>query len=192
MKFRVTALLVIILCAWTVRAQAAEPLFFADFNSGPRPEFSESRLFRLDKAKVLGIFNNKNRKLPGGTVLTLDHLPTGKPLELTFDLYLIGNWESRGQSLSDSFTVHADDEQVLLLNQFPCKINNNDEAQAVDSLGLITIRDHTLGYWMVPVNVEIPAALVADGKVEIRFHARLTGQGTEFWALDNVRVTVAN
>ncbi|AGW12201.1 hypothetical protein [Megalodesulfovibrio gigas] len=169
----------------------ATDLFFADFQSGVPAQFSEKAVFRLDNIKALGLFNNKNRKRPSGVTLTLEQLPAGKPLELRFDLYLVGNWESRGQRLSDRFTVHANEQQVFLLDQFPCKILNNDETQTVDALGMVVVKEHVLGYWKVPVRVDLPAALVKDGALELDFYAKLTGKGTEFWALDDVRVRVA-
>ncbi|MCA1985965.1 MAG: hypothetical protein LDL27_05765 [Desulfovibrio sp.] len=195
MAVRLYAVVLTLACfvaAWCPAPAWAEDLFFADFQSGVPTQFSETPITRLDDIKALGLFNNKNRKRPAGTTLTLEHLPAGKPLELSFDLYLVGNWESRGQRLFDRFTVHANQQQILLMDQFPCKILNNDETQAVDSLGLVVVKDHVLGYWKVPVRLDIPASLTAGGTLKLDFHARLTGKGTEFWALDNVRVRVAD
>lgn len=166
----------------------AGDIFFADFQRAPNPAFSEQPYTSLDDIRVLGLFNNKNPKRPSGTELTLSGVPAGAALEMRFDLYLVGHWESSG-SMADTFRVKAGGDTILEMKKFPCKIRDNDEVLTEGALGLVQVKDHTLGYWHVPVSLAIPPQAVKNGVLEISFYGVLSGKGTEFWALDNVRVS---
>lgn len=141
----------------------------------------------LEEHKVKGLMNSRSDKWNNWARLSLEGLEK-KPVTLTFDLFYVGRWESGGD-LADWFNVEANDEEVLRVTEFPCKLVGGDESQPVDHDGTVLLRGRrTLGFWIETHTVTIPAKLVDDGDLELRFFAELSGRKTEYFALDNVRI----
>ncbi|TVM14843.1 hypothetical protein DPQ33_16595 [Oceanidesulfovibrio indonesiensis] len=154
-----------------------------DFQPGPK--------FRVDGTPVLGLFNSKNPSWDRETTLTLTGLPEGKRVVLQYDLYMIGEWESSGK-FKDRYYVHIPDgPTVYEQTDFPCELAQfGIEESAIGNDGFVVVKRHTLGYWIQPTTVVIPASAVQNGTVKVIFYADLSGRGTEFMAMDNFKVFV--
>jgi hypothetical protein len=173
-------------------ALAAGELFSFDFENGVPEAWSAGRTFDLDQGKTLGLFNSRNPKTPAATTLRLGGLPAGKPVRLTFDLVLIGSWDSEGE-LADLFSVISSKGTVLLdLTAFPCKIEGDNEEKPIGNTGLCKVpaSSRLLGYWVLPQAIEIAPSEIADGRLELTFKGVTSARKVEFWALDNVRVSL--
>ncbi len=154
-----------------------------DFQPGPK--------FRIDKYAVLGLFNRMNRDWPADTTLTLTGLPEGKRVVLKYDLFIIGEWETTGK-FSDNYYVYVPEgPTVYEQGEFPCELAQfGMEMTAIGNEGFVQVDDKTLGYWIQPTTVVVPASAVKNGTLKVTFHPDLSGTGTEFMAMDNFKVFV--
>lgn len=162
-----------------------------DFEGGPAPAWQPDKRLSIGANHVLGVFNNRNPRHPPGTRLTLHGLAAGAPLTLTFDLFLIGTWDSGGE-LADRWELRAGDGPPLLtLTAFPNAFSDPDETLPVGNSGWVTLYGQPRAYWVVRQSVIIPPDRFADGNLVLTFSAAVTGRRTEFWALDAVEITPA-
>lgn len=162
-----------------------------DFEGAATPEWQPNKCLTIDANRVLGVFNNRNPRHPPGTRLTLQGLPVGTPLTLTFDLFLIGTWDSGGE-LADRWQLRAGDGPPLLnLTAFPNAFSDPDETLPVGNSGWVTLYGQPRAYWVVRQSVTIAPDRFPDGNLVLSFSAAVTGRRTEFWALDAVAITPA-
>lgn len=171
-----------------VPALAESELFRSDFESGVPGAWSAGREYPLEGGTALGLFNSRNPKTPAATTLTLSGLPAGVPLRLTFDLVLVGSWDSEGE-LADSFSlVSGKGTELLDLRSFPCKIEGDDEEKPIGNTGRCKVpaSSRLLGYWVVPQSVTIVPSEIENGKLSLTFKGKTSARKVEFWALDNV------
>jgi hypothetical protein len=169
---------------------AAVPRHY-DFQGAATPEWQPDKRLSIGANQVLGVFNNRNPRHPPGTRLTLHGLAAGAPLTLTFDLFLIGTWDSGGE-LADRWELRAGDGPPLLtLTAFPNAFSDPDETLPVGNSGWVTLYGQPRAYWVVRQSVIIPPDRFADGNLVLTFSAAVTGRRTEFWALDQVKIIPA-
>jgi hypothetical protein len=186
-KYIVAIAFALCLAAAPARAETYLSLDFEDlfdaldhFNHAPHVELGE------EENGALGLFNTKNDRHDPRTTLELEGLP-GDGALLRFDLVLLGHWDDQGD-LADRFWVEIEDAVLYELTEFPCEVVDGDEERPIGAEGRHQPYGRNLGYWIVPVEVEIPGSAVQNGEVEITFDASLTGKKTEFFALDNLEV----
>ena len=162
-----------------------------DFETQVGPEWSTDRTVDLGSNKVLGLFNNRNRKYPGGTNLTIADIPPNTSIQVVFDLYFIGDWDSGGE-LADRWTLKIAGADALIdLTSFDHGWQNGVRVPTTGTRGQVDTGRRTLAYHVVTNKIVIqPDRIGADGKLTLDFMGYLTGQGTEFCALDNVSVTL--
>lgn len=154
-----------------------------DFSHGPK--------FRIDKYSTIGLFNPRNPKWPRDTTLTLTGLPAGKRVVITYDLFMVGEWENHGKFTDNYYVYVPDGPTVYELHDFPCKLAQYGvEESAIGSDGFVRVKRRTLGYWIQPITAVVPASAVVNGTLKVTFYADLSGRGTEFMAMDNFKVFV--
>lgn len=164
---------------------------FYDFEDGIPDAFSATDRLRVGGRNwTLGPFNNRKSIWSDDTTLAVKGIPQGAGLQIEFDLYYIGNWESEGKLRDRFWVVDADGNELYSRETFPCKIVNGNEKNPVGADGMITVRKHTLGYWIEPCTLRVPPSSVKNGVAAITFKGQLSGSGTEMWTLDNVRASV--
>lgn len=161
-----------------------------DFETTVGAEWSTDRTVNLGSNKALGLFNNRNRKYPGGVTLTIDNIPRNTPVRLVFDLYFVGDWDSGGE-LADRWVLKIAGGEVLIdLTRFDYGWHNGVQVPTTGAGGQIDTGKRILAYHLVTNKVVIePERIGTDGRLTFDFMGYLTGQGTEFWALDNVSVS---
>jgi hypothetical protein len=182
-----------ILLALPGTAGAEQKLFYTDFEDGVPREVSPIAQERLDEGpagKVLGLFNTKNHRHFDSAELELEDLPPNATVRVEFDLVLVGNWDSTGK-LADEFWVEVEDGPVIFeMTEFPCKVVDGDEEQPIGNDGLHKPYGRNLGYWIVPVSLEIGPEHLDGDELTLEFDSELSGKRTEFFALDNMRATL--
>ena len=172
----------------SVRSEGTRTFHHYDFESTATPEWEPDKRFRIGENHVLGVFNNRNPRHPPAARLTLKGFPTGSPLTLEFDLFLIGTWDSGGE-LSDRWELRAGDGPPLLtLTAFPNTFKDPDETVAVGNTGWVKLYGRQRAYWVVRQTVTIPPERFTGGTLALTFSGKLTGRRTEFWALDQVAI----
>lgn len=160
-----------------------------DFEEAVGSEWSTDRTFEIGKNKVLGLFNDQSQKYPSAAILRLSHLPENTPVALSFDLYFIGTWDSGGK-LADRWTLSIRDGDTLIdMNRFHYAFRDGTEAVPNSKTGSLDTGRRILNYWTVDHQVTIAPHQIKGGSLSLVFRGYLTGRGTEFWALDDVRVT---
>lgn len=159
-----------------------------DFEAGVLPEWSTQRVYDMGNTRVLGLFNDENKKFAPSTSLRLRDLPADTPINFSFDLYLIGTWDSAGK-LADRWTLNVKKGGILLdLKTFPNRFRDPMEKIPQGNDGFVKVYHKPRAYWVQKFNIVIPADQVRDGSLTLNFKGNLTGRKTEFWALDNVSV----
>ncbi|NDV27281.1 hypothetical protein [Desulfovibrio sp. JC010] len=155
-------------------------------------DWSPRKTFMVGENRRLGLFNDRNKRYPSKTVLTLSGLPTDADLKLEFDMVFVGSWDNEGK-LADKFIVSAvDGPELLNMTEFPCTLIDNNDSRPVGNDGWVRVGPKERAYWIKPMTVKIPAAAIKEGSIEIQFKGFLTGRKTEFWALDNVQILLGN
>lgn len=150
-------------------------------------DWSARKTFIVGESRRLGLFNNRNKRFPSATTLTIKNIPAGKKIKLKFDIIFIGSWDNEGK-LADKFTISiVDGPELLNMTKFPCTLIDNNDSLPVGNDGLVKVGPKNRAFWTSPTSVIIPASAIKDGKTKIRFKGFLTGRKTEYWALDNVR-----
>lgn len=171
---------------WADQSLNSDRLY--DFESGIGAEWSTQSTTLIGSNRVLGLFNDVNGKFLKGTHLNLKDLPPGAQVNVSFDLFLIGTWDSGGK-LADRFTVTTQDGKVLLeLKEFPNAFVEDKDTQPVGNRGKVYVESRERAYWVVPLQVTMPSAQANGKEVSLEFRGHLTGRKTEFWAIDNVKV----
>lgn len=161
-----------------------------DFATGVPEQWSTRQTLSIDGLTALGPFNEKNSAVPGKAELTLRGLPRGDYV-LSFDLYLIGSWDSEGDNLADTFTLYDGNGRALLhMTEFPCAIENNDESKPVGHKGLVRtlLSERELGYWVVPTRIEVAGDSFTGETLKLVFWGKPTARRVESWAVANVRL----
>lgn len=161
-----------------------------DFATGVPEQWSTRQTLSIDGLTALGPFNEKNSAVPGKAELTLRGLPK-RDYVLSFDLYLIGSWDSEGDKLADTFTLYDGNNGILLhMTEFPCAIANNDESRPVGHKGLVRtqLSERELGYWVVPVRIAVESDSFTGETLKLVFWGKPTARRVESWALANVRL----
>lgn len=160
-----------------------------DFSAAGK-EWSSSSTLPIDGKTALGPFNQRNDAVSDGATLTLAGLPTGN-WTLSFDLYLIGSWDSANSDKADTFDVTDGTGRVLLhMTEFPCRIEGNDEGKPIGNKGLVKtpLSDRALGFWVVPVRLPVAPNSFSDGKLVLSFSGKPTARRVESWAIGSVRL----
>lgn len=168
-----------------------QPVKTYSFNKKKAPkEWSARKTFKVADNRCLGLFNNRNKRYPSKTILTLTDIPAGKNLQLKFDMLFIGSWDNEGK-LADRFTVTVVDGPIILdLRQFPCTLIENDDTRPVNNNGFVQVGVRDRAYWVKPITLNIPAGDIKDNTLDLEFKGYLTGRKTEFWAMDNVKIVI--
>lgn len=160
-----------------------------DFENGVPAEWSTNGVYDMDGTKVLGLFNDRNKKFERSTQLRLSDIPADSFITLAFDLYLIGTWDSSGK-LSDRWQVSIPGGPTLLeLTVFPNRFKDPDEKMPDGNAGLVEIYGHLRPYWIQHYRITLTPAQISQNTLTLLFRGYLTGRKTEFWALDNMTVT---
>lgn len=161
---------------------------FYDFESKPGPSWTTQSTAVIGSTRALGLFNDVNNRYSKGTQLALTDLPPGSQVNLSFDLYLIGTWDSEGK-LADRFAVTTQDERIVLeLKEFPNAFADEEQTQPLGNRGKVFVEGRERAYWVVPQEFTLSPADIGGKEVTLNFRGHLTGRKTEFWAIDNVRV----
>ncbi|SME92443.1 hypothetical protein [Desulfovibrio gilichinskyi] len=185
----VTALSLLI-CASA--ATAGEPLFKTyDFsNKKISSDWSTKKTYIIAGNRVLGLFNNRNKRYPAQTVLTLQNIPKNSAVTVKFDMFYVGSWDSEGK-LADSFSVTIPEgAEIMKLTKFPCILENDDDEKPVNNTGFVKVGERDRAYWVAPLSFTVDHSMVLNGELKLEFKGSLTGRKTEFWALDNVKVFI--
>jgi len=151
-------------------------------------DWSARKTFVVGKNRTLGLFNDRNKRYPSQTVLTLTGLTSTSDLRLKFDMIFVGSWDNEGK-LADKFVISiVDGPELLNMTNFPCQLIDNDDSRPVNNNGLVRVGPKDRAYWIKPISISIPAGKIENGSISINFKGFLTGRKTEFWAMDNVQV----
>ncbi len=156
-----------------------------DFGAGAGPEWSSRPTLAIGGVAALGPFNRRNAQTPDGTTLSLTDIAPGN-YTLSFDLYLIGSWDSAGSDKADVFEVGDGTGRVLLrMTEFPCRIEGADEGRPVGHAGLVRtpLSERELGYWIVPVRIALGPESFAGGRLSLTFRGAPTARRVESWAI---------
>ncbi|WP_432736057.1 hypothetical protein [Maridesulfovibrio sp. FT414] len=169
--------------------ETGEPVKTYSFSKKKAPaEWSTGKTFLIADDRRLGLFNDRNKKYPSATTLTVSNIPQGSSVEISFDMIFVGSWDSEGK-LADRFTVSIAGGPVLLdMTKFPCAVIDDDDNQPTGHDGFVRVGERDRAYWISPVSVEVPASLIINGEATVEFKGFLTGRKTEFWAIDNVTI----
>lgn len=175
----------------SIRQQSSAQLTY-DFESGVPGEWSRNRVCKINDNTVLGLFNNRNKKFAPETSLRLSDIPKGSQIDLSFDLYLIGTWDSSGK-LADRWQLSIQNGDVLLdLRSFPNGFKDPEEKIPDGNAGFVNVCYHPRAYWIVNHQVSILPEQITEDALTLVFKGYLTGRKTEFWALDNVKLTIGS
>lgn len=151
-------------------------------------DWSARKTFMVGENRRLGLFNNRNKRYPSQTILTLNELPAATNLELQFDMVFVGSWDSEGK-LADKFVVSIlDGPELFSMTEFPCTLIDNDDSRPLNNDGLVLVGAKDRAYWTEKIRISIPVNEIKKGSISIKFEGFLTGRKTEFWALDNVEI----
>lgn len=160
-----------------------------DFEEGVAAEWSWKRTYGIEGNTVLGLFNSRNRRFTPETRLNLSGIAEGAAVDLSFDLYLIGTWDSEGP-LADRFQVAVQGGGLLLdLATFPNRFADKEEKVPEGHTGFVKVLRKPRAYWRVRQRLAVPAEMIRQGALTLLFKGHVTGRKTEYWALDNVAVT---
>jgi len=160
------------------------------FEEPPGTEWSTNRTFDLGSNRILGLFNDENPRYPTAASLRLSDIPAGASVTLSFDLYFVGTWDSSG-NLADRWGLEIKGGETLLeMTEFNYAYRNGEKARPQGKRGSLDTGKRILQYWIVTHEFTIPPDRIQDGSLTLLFRGDLTGRGTEFWALDDVRVSV--
>ncbi len=155
-----------------------------DFESEVSDAWSEDETFQLGGGKVLGLFNQRNDDYPDKVTLRLGKELEGRPVAVEFDLVLLGNWDAEG-SKADRFAVEdGDGNELLVVEEFPCGLTDQDENLPEGAPGATKVGKRYMRHCVLHKSFVLPA-----GAEEVVFQGKVTGRRSEFWALDNVRLT---
>lgn len=171
-------------------ARAADAPLAWDFARDTGKAWSTATTLPVGAVTVLGPFNKRSDKAPDGATLRLTGLAPA-PRLLSFDLYLIGSWDSAGSDKADTFEVSDGAGNVLLrMTEFPCRIEGTDEGKPIGHAGLVKtqLSERELGYWVVPVRIELGPESVQQGALTLNFKGAPTARRVESWGLANVRL----
>jgi hypothetical protein len=161
----------------------------SDFESGVKLEWSPRRFFQIGNKNALGLFNDRNTEFYPAARLKLDNIPPETHIDLSFDLYLIGTWDSGGK-LADRWTLSIEGGDMLLdLTSFPNRFKDPEEKIPEGNEGWVRVYRHDRAYWMESHKVTISPHQIHGDSLVLVFRGYLTGKKTEFWAIGNVRVT---
>ncbi len=153
-------------------------------------DWSTKKTFIISGNRVLGLFNNRNKRYPSQTVLTLKDIPKNSSITVKFDMFYVGSWDSEGK-LADSFSVTIPEAaEVMKLTKFPCLLENGDDEKPVNNTGLVKVGERDRAYWVAPLSFTVDRSMIINGELKLEFKGTLTGRKTEFWALDNVKVFI--
>jgi hypothetical protein len=176
-------------CGTVSRNPSSGSSISPDIESGVKLEWSTRRFFQIGDKNVLGLFNDRNTKFYPAARLKLGNIPPGNRIDLSFDLYLIGTWDSGGK-LADRWTLEIEEGDMLLdLTSFPNRFKDPEEKIPDGNEGWARIYHHDRAYWMESHRVTISPRQIHSDSLVLVFRGYLTGRKTEFWAIDNVRVT---
>ncbi len=187
-----TAIIVLLLAGCSGLAVKGRPGYTIswDFDHEIGSEWSTNRTFDLGGNKVLGIFNDRNRKYPTSAKLQLDKIPVNRPIHLSFDLYFIGSWDSGGP-LADRWTLRIQGGDTLIdMRSFDYAFKDGKHVRPHGVHGTLDTGRRILNYHSVDQEVTITPDQIHSDSLTLVFRGYLTGHGTEFWALDNVRIAV--
>lgn len=171
-------------------ARAAEAPLAWDFAKDAGKGWSTTATLPVGATTVLGPFNKRSDKAPDGATLRLTGLSPA-PRLLSFDLYLIGSWDSAGSDKSDTFEVSDGAGKVLLrMTEFPCRIEGTDEGKPIGHAGLVKtqLSERELGYWVVPVRIELGPESVQGDVLTLNFKGAPSARRVESWGLAKVRL----
>ncbi|UCG11097.1 MAG: hypothetical protein JSU72_11065, partial [Deltaproteobacteria bacterium] len=161
---------------------------FYDFEESVGPAWSVGPTYRIDENRVLGLFNDENRKFSPTCSLILSDLPPDQQIRLSFDLYLIGTWDSGGK-LADRWELRIKDgDSLIAMTQFPNKFKDPKEKIPDGNDGFVKVYRRPRAYWRVNLETVITADKIRGDQLVLVFYGDLTGRKTEFWALDNVHI----
>lgn len=187
-----TLLCCTICCAIPASADSTASKSYTFDKKKASKDWSARKTFMIGESRRLGLFNDRNKRFPSDTTLTLNALPANKDIELSFDMVFVGSWDNEGK-LADKFIVSVvDGPELLHMTKFPCTLIDNDDSQPVGNDGLVKVGPKDRAYWIKKIAVKIPAAVINTEETEIKFKGFLTGRKTEYWALDNVKVQIMN
>ncbi|HPA15427.1 MAG TPA: hypothetical protein PKV75_09195 [Desulfobacterales bacterium] len=178
-------------CGGTVSGEtSSESSMSPDFEGGVKLEWASDRSFPIGNKNVQGLFNDRNPEFNPATQLKISKIPSGSRIDLSFDLYLIGTWDSGGKQ-ADRWTLGMKEGGILLdLTTFPNRFKDPGEKVPDGNEGFVRIYRHDRAYWMESRRVSISPDQIRGDSLVLVFRGYLTGRKTEFWAIDNVRVTI--
>ena len=169
--------------------QVVTPISY-DFEADA-PGWSVTPFLTIGANRVLGPFNDRNKRYSDGASLTVTGWPSGADMLVTFELYCIGTLDSGGD-LADRVWVELGDGTMLLdIREFPNQFFDDKQEAATGNRGWIRIGERERAYWTIREQIRVPASRIVDGSVKLVFDGEVTGRKTEFWALDNVVLDIA-
>jgi hypothetical protein len=174
------------------RAVVASTQMAFDFQGSAAREWSTSDTFAIEGNKILGLFNNVSKNYLQGTHLKIEKVPAKTAVTVSFDLYLVGSWDSGGQ-LADRWTLSVEKGKTLIeLTKFPNAYKDTKETIPTGNNGIAVVNFRKLAYWVVKETVVVPPDQIVEGSVNLSFRGFVTGRSTEFWGLDNVTVKIGD
>jgi len=184
------ALLSLTGCGSLTPAPSAEPTsWYFDFDKTVDAAWSTRTTYEVANGRVLGLFNNRNRKFRPNTRLKIEGLPPDRDVHLEFDLYLVGTWDSGGD-LADLWTLTVQGGPTLIeLTRFPNRFMDKEQKMPIDNDGFVVVYNKPRAYWIEHQSLTIATEHIRDGRLVLLFDGRVTGRKTEYWALDNVTVS---
>ncbi|CCO24692.1 hypothetical protein [Maridesulfovibrio hydrothermalis] len=153
-------------------------------------QWSARKTYVIGKNRRLGLFNNRNKRYPSQTVLSISNLPDGKSVDVKLDVIFVGSWDNEGK-LADRFTVTVLNGPIVLdMRKFPCTLIDSDDTKPLNNNGFVQVGERDRAYWIKPLSFEISPDLIKNNELKLEFKGYLTGRKTEFWAIDNVQIFV--
>ncbi|MEM1165911.1 MAG: hypothetical protein AAGI30_06425 [Planctomycetota bacterium] len=159
---------------------AAAVIYSNDFESTTvGSEWDQSSLYtHAIEGQLLGKFGDETANL------TLDTIG-GQQYTVTFDLFVHGQWEGLGESNQDHFQVFADSTELLT-----AYIDYDYEGSTHTFIAPSVVYNENQGinqqYFFKDVTLDFTAD---DATTVLSFIGYVTKDTTEYWGLDNVRVT---
>ncbi|SDL16752.1 hypothetical protein SAMN05660337_2323 [Maridesulfovibrio ferrireducens] len=180
----------LLLCASSASAENCPFKSFSFEKKKASSDWSAKKTYVVSGNRTLGLFNNRNKRYPSQTVLTIKDIPKNSSITVKFDMLYIGSWDSEGK-LADRFTITVGGgPEIMNITKFPCLLEDGDDTKPVNNTGFVKVGERDRAYWVTPLSFTVEPSVITNSELKLEFKGYLTGRKTEFWALDNVEIFI--